>query len=161
MHMCGGQPGRAPEILSIRWKNTEQGGVRNIFIEDGIVAFVTTYHKGYRSSNDIKIIHRYLPREIGELLVYYLWLIRPFHEKLQFQVDGKSSSSPFLWGDGKKIEHRRWTGPRRDRKGEEEVEPMKWTSERMRHIMKEASMRWIGVKLHISAWRQISIAMSR
>ena len=38
---------------------------------------------------------------------------------------------------------------------------MKWTSERMRHIMQEASMRWIGVKLHISAWRQISIAMSR
>jgi hypothetical protein len=31
----------------------------------------------------------------------------------------------------------------------------------MRHIMQEASMRWIGVKLHISAWRQISIAMSR
>jgi RecQ family ATP-dependent DNA helicase len=162
MHISGGQAGRAPELLGIRWKNTEQGGVRNIFIEDGLVAFVTAYHKGYRSSGNIKIIHRYLPREIGELLVYYLWLIRPFHEKLQFQVDGKPSSSPFLWGNGKKIEHRRWTGPKRYRKGqEEEVEPIRWTSERMRHVMQEASMRWIGEKLHISAWRQISIAMSR
>ena len=46
-HICGGQPGRAPELLGIRWKNTEQGGIRNIFIEDGLVAFVTGYHKGY------------------------------------------------------------------------------------------------------------------
>ena len=72
MHICAGQAARAPELLGIRWKNTEQGGVRNIFIEDGLVAFVTAYHKGYRSSDSIKIIHRYLPKEIGELLVYYL-----------------------------------------------------------------------------------------
>jgi len=57
MHICAGQPGRAPEILGIRWKNTEQGGIRNIFIEDGLVALVTGYHKGYRSSNNIKIIY--------------------------------------------------------------------------------------------------------
>ena len=96
MHMVGGQAARAPELLGIRWQNTEQGGVRNIFIEDGLVAFVTTYHKGYRSSGNIKIIHRYLPREIGELLVYYLWLVRPFHEKLQFQAQGKRCHSLFV-----------------------------------------------------------------
>ena len=71
-HLCGGQPGRAPEVLGLRWKNTGQGGTRNIFIENGLVAFVTGYHKGYRSSGNIKIIHRYLPREMSELLVYYL-----------------------------------------------------------------------------------------
>jgi hypothetical protein len=126
-----------------------------------LVAFVTTYHKGYRNSGNIKIIHRYLPREIGELLVYYLRLVQPFYEKLQFHVNRKSCQSAFIWGDGKKIEHRRWTGPKRYRKGIDEAAPVKWTSERMQHIMQEASMRWIGVKLHISAWRQISIAMSR
>src|SRR5277367_3923289 len=89
MHISGGQSARAPELLGIRWKNTEQGGVRNIFIEDGLVAFVTAYHKGYRSSNNIKIIHRYLPQEIGEVLVYYLWLVQPFYKKLQFQANGK------------------------------------------------------------------------
>ncbi|KAK6610433.1 hypothetical protein H4I95_03492 [Botrytis cinerea] len=102
MHVCGGQPARAPELLGMRWKNTAYGGVRNIFIEEGLVAFVATYHKGYRSSGNIKIVHRYLPREVGELLVYYLWLVLPFWEKLQFQMTGKPSSSPFLWGDGKK-----------------------------------------------------------
>jgi hypothetical protein len=78
MHLCGGQPSRAPEILGLRWKNTTHGGVRNIIIEDRIVAFVAQYHKGYRSSGNIKITHRYFPREVGELLVYYLWLVCRF-----------------------------------------------------------------------------------
>lgn len=53
-------------------------GARDIFIEDSLIAFVTTYHRGYRSRGDIKIIDQYLPREVGELLVYYLWLFLPF-----------------------------------------------------------------------------------
>lgn len=191
MHLCGGQPARAPELLGMRWKNTAYGGVRNIFIEEGLVAFVAQYHKGYRSSGNIKIIHRYLPREVGELLVYYLWLVLPFWEKLQFQMTGKPSSSPFLWGDGQKKEHRQWTGPKRkqpkpaekddvpeEREGESEGEdgnknrqqtrllsqrqPRTWTSERARKILKEAAKRWMGVDgLNISGYRQIAIAISR
>ncbi|KAF7174542.1 hypothetical protein CNMCM5623_007766 [Aspergillus felis] len=38
---------------------------RNIYIEDGMVTFVTAYHKGFHASNDVKIIHRYVPRELG------------------------------------------------------------------------------------------------
>jgi hypothetical protein len=40
-----------------------------MFIEDGMVALVMQYHKGYQLSGDIKIIHQYLPREVGELLI--------------------------------------------------------------------------------------------
>jgi hypothetical protein len=72
MHIAGGQPARGPEILSIRHSNTIKGGHRNIFIEDGMVVFVTRYYKGYNVSSDVKIIHRYLPREVGELVVWYL-----------------------------------------------------------------------------------------
>lgn len=74
----GGQPARAPELLGMRWKNTASGGIRNIFIDEGLVSFVAIYHKGYRSSGNIKVINRFLPREVGELLVYYLWLVVPF-----------------------------------------------------------------------------------
>jgi hypothetical protein len=66
----------------MRWKNTTYGKVRNIFIEEGLVVFVATYYKGYWSSRNIKIVYRYLPREVRELLVYYLWLVLPFWEKL-------------------------------------------------------------------------------
>jgi superfamily II DNA helicase RecQ len=160
-HLCGGQPARAPELLGLRWKNTSQGGTRNIFIENGLVAFVTGYHKGYRSSGNIKIIHRYLPREVAELLVYYLWLVLPFHEKVQWEAHQKRHNSAFLWGGSQKIEHRQWTGPRFQKEKVMEGEEEGWTSERMRKIIQAASMRWIGVKINISAWRNIAIAISR
>jgi superfamily II DNA helicase RecQ len=163
-HLSGGQPGRSPELLGLRWKNSEQGGIRNIFIEDGLVAFVTGYHKGYRSSGNIKIIHRYLPREVGELFVYYVLVVSPFHEKLQVNRENGKRGSAFLWGHSQKIEHRRWTGPRRDRKeknAEEDHLDQGWTSERMRRALQDASMRLIGVKIHISCWRNSAIAISR
>jgi hypothetical protein len=69
MHIAGGQPARGPEILSIRHSNTIKEEHRNIFIENSIVVFVTQYHKEYNVSSDVKIIHRYLPREVGELVV--------------------------------------------------------------------------------------------
>lgn len=40
-----------------------------MFIEDEGSVFVTRYHKGLQVSGDVKIIHRYLPREVGELVV--------------------------------------------------------------------------------------------
>jgi hypothetical protein len=72
MHIAGGQPAQGPKILSVRHSNTIKGGHRNIFIKDRMVVFVTRYHKGYNVSGDVKIIHRYLPREVGELVVWYL-----------------------------------------------------------------------------------------
>jgi hypothetical protein len=57
VHMTAGQPARATEILSVRHSNTIKGGHRNIFIEDGMVVFVTRYHKGYAVSGDVKIIY--------------------------------------------------------------------------------------------------------
>ena len=67
----------------MRHINTVSGHYRNVFVEGGIVSIVTTYHKGYSTTSNIKIIHRYLPKAVGELLVYYLWLIQPFCRKLE------------------------------------------------------------------------------
>jgi hypothetical protein len=72
MHVSGRQPARGLEILSVQHSNTVQGGHCNVFIEDGMVVFVTRYYKGYNLSGDFKIIHRYLPREVGELVVWYM-----------------------------------------------------------------------------------------
>jgi hypothetical protein len=43
-----------------------------------MVVFVTRYYKGYNVSGDVKIIYWYLLREVGELVVWYLWLVLPF-----------------------------------------------------------------------------------
>jgi superfamily II DNA helicase RecQ len=227
MHLTGGQAARAPEIISIRHQNSSNGGVRNIFIDDGLVLFVTAYHKGYEYSEKAKLIQRFLPREVGELLVYYLWLALPFFETLQVVVDGVYELSAFVWGD--EISHSRAEedGVKGSERGRSRVERTDmigvaeesergrsrvertdmigvaeelergnqqtgreaegaqannirqrdrrelectkenrpqfkaWTSERMRKIMQQESTKRMGVRLNISAWRQISIAIAR
>ncbi|CAM1507673.1 Fc.00g073140.m01.CDS01 [Cosmosporella sp. VM-42] len=47
MHMTGGQPGRATEVLELQIWNTMNGGIRNIFIHKGIICFITIYHKRF------------------------------------------------------------------------------------------------------------------
>ena len=78
IYLAAGQPPRGTEILSLRYINTLYGHYRSIFVENGIVGTVASYHKGYSIVGSTKIIHRYLPKEVGELLVYYLWLVLPF-----------------------------------------------------------------------------------
>ncbi len=99
VHMTSGQPGRSTEISGIRFVNTANGGVRNILAHDGMMCFVTSYHKGFRSTGQAKVIHRYMPREVGELLVWYLWLILPFWQQVQGIVKEADVCSPFLWAD--------------------------------------------------------------
>ncbi|TPX16410.1 uncharacterized protein E0L32_012428, partial [Thyridium curvatum] len=99
MHMLGGQPARSTEILGLRMWNTANGGVRNIFVHKGMVCFVTMYHKGFRRTDTIKVIHRYLPREVGELLVWYMWLVLPFWQQVQGRIKQQHVRSAFLWAD--------------------------------------------------------------
>jgi hypothetical protein len=80
--MTGGQPARGTELLTLRWRNSVHCEIRNIFIEHGLVSFVTSYHKNYSTSSSTRLIHRFLPPEVGELLVYYLWLVVPFCRRM-------------------------------------------------------------------------------
>jgi hypothetical protein len=141
MHITGGQPARGPEILSVRHSNTIKGGHRNVFIEDSMVVFVTRYHKGYNVSGDVKIIHRYLPREVGELVVWYLWLVLPFQQRLEALVWEKEAVSSHMWPA--------------DPSGR------KWTTERLREALKRESQIGIGQELTIAAYREIAIGISR
>ncbi|KAK4982079.1 hypothetical protein LTR50_007840 [Elasticomyces elasticus] len=141
MHITAGQPGRGPEILSIRHSNTVRGGHRNIFIEDGMVVFITRYHKGYSLSGDVKIIYRYLPREVGELFVWYLWLVLPFQQRMEALVWKKDAVSSHMWPA--------------DPSGK------RWTSERMRKVLKRESRAGLGQALTIQSYRDIAIGISR
>lgn len=111
MHMLGGMPARAWEIIEIRHTNTAYGGVHNIMVDRGMVVFVTLYHKNYCSTDQVKVIHRYLPREAGELLLWYLWLVLPFWQQVQGMVKEAAERSAFLWAD--EIVRRGGTRPRR------------------------------------------------
>ncbi|KAI1522763.1 hypothetical protein PtrSN002B_012141, partial [Pyrenophora tritici-repentis] len=101
IHMTGGQPPRGTELIGLQHSNTAQGQHRGIFLEEGLISTVTSYHKGYNITGSTKIIHRYLPKEVSELLVYYLWLILPFWQQLDILVyKRKDPHSTFLWPKG-------------------------------------------------------------
>jgi superfamily II DNA helicase RecQ len=175
MHIIGGQPARASELVGMRFANTKQGGLRNIFIDRGMMVFMTTYHKNYQSSGRMKIIHRYLPREAGELLFRYLWLVLPFWQAVQAVTEKADQLSPFIWSDAAQKEERK-DEDSEQREGLERQDEgyicdsseyrtvhrgKQWTSERMRKVMQKQSEKWMGVRLNISAWRHIAIAISR
>jgi superfamily II DNA helicase RecQ len=122
----------------------------------------------------MKIIHRYLPREVGELLLRYLWLVLPFWQAIQSVTEQADQLSPFIWSDAieKKEEKEKEKDSEVDSsvdEGYESGEPdfktmhrsKQWTSERIRKIMQKYSEKWLGVRLNISAWRHIAIAISR
>ncbi|KFX97205.1 hypothetical protein O988_04964, partial [Pseudogymnoascus sp. VKM F-3808] len=97
-HFTGGQPCRAPSILSFRHRNTSNGGIRNIGVEHGTMFYAPRADKNYMQTGNMKIVHHWLPREVGELTMYYLWLVLPFWEKVQISVDPGFRGSPFIWG---------------------------------------------------------------
>ena len=140
-HITGGQPARGREIVTIRVCNSMRGQTRNIFIEDGMVVFVTQYHKGFSHKGSIKIIHRYLPRTVGALYVYYEWLVRPFQTLIEAEVWDQYEISPFMWPA--------------DPQGK------KWDTPRMTQAMFQSSRAAMGVEMGSQGWRDICIAISR
>ena len=61
-------------------------------MDNGLVSFVTSYNK-----TGVKVIHRFVPREVSELVVYYLWLVQPFVRALQKMVFDQKEYRAFIW----------------------------------------------------------------
>jgi hypothetical protein len=59
------------------------GHHRNLFMGGVMDSTVTTYRKGHSTTGNTKVFHRYLPKGVGELLIYYLWLVQPICRKLE------------------------------------------------------------------------------
>jgi superfamily II DNA helicase RecQ len=145
VHLCCGLPPRGSEILSCKHSNTPNSR-RNFFIEDGMVVFVTEYHKGYSISGSTKIIHRYLPREVGELFVYYMWLVLPFEQIITINELQGQELSPFMWtldsaGSG----------------------PHRFKSQDLTKLLQCESVRYMGVlgRLGLASYRHCAVAFSR
>ncbi len=154
IHITGGQPARGPEITGLQHSNGVKGRRRNIFIEqntpfsegsnwlnpEALVVFVTQYHKGYSISGKEKIIHCYLPCMVGELYVYFDWLVRPFQKGLDVLSCEDNGLSVLVWP----MDH----------------EGKIWDTPRMTRVMERGSRRWMGVPFGVRAWRELAIGIS-
>ncbi|KAJ2450367.1 hypothetical protein GGF42_004506 [Coemansia sp. RSA 2424] len=72
IHISGGQPARAPELASIMLRN-DQISRRSAYAKRDTLCVATTYHRGLSQHE----IAHYLPKELAQLILQYLVLIRP------------------------------------------------------------------------------------
>lgn len=79
IHIWGGQPGRGPEMATLKFCDTQQL-IRNMFVFDGGVLLITDRDKN-RSIRDLgRKVARFLPERVSWMVVAYIvWLI-PFEE---------------------------------------------------------------------------------
>ena len=188
-HVTGGQPARATELLTVRWRNSDRNALRNIFIEDGLVVFVTQWHKGRSASGAELWISRYLPAEVGRIVVYYLWLVMPFLADLNRLTRDLSWPTPdigsFLWpatlheaaeyGPGCKKRppsqyHRPaktpkgWEVPSRRNSSSQDLPPKDldkpWDPAMLRDGIR-LYLGALGAAIGILVWRHLAIAISR
>ena len=186
VHLAAGAPARATSLISIQTENGPQGrGQRGIFIDNGMVDIVTGYDKGTSMSQKVKIIHRYVPREVGEVVVRSIWLLNPWVRQLQAMVRGQTDFSAFMWepkpeedwkadedadegledgneeGGESERENQEWSD------GEDELEEQPknvdgfWDTDRVRRVLRRETRKRIGVGIGVSDWRHAYPAIQR
>jgi hypothetical protein len=137
VHITSGQPGRRSEITTIRHRNgTLQD--RNIFVADGQIMTVVRYHKSQSQWDKPKIVPRFLPPQLGQVMAIYLVYIQPFREYLTLQVL-QGNYTDYVWSDAQ--------GP--------------WETDRLTRVLKRETAKRLGVKLHTLDYRHTAVGIGR
>ena len=137
IHWTGGQPARGTEITSIRFKNGFMQD-RNIFAIMGHMAVVVRYHKSQSQYGKPKVVPRFLPSRVGQLLAVYLSYVQPFREYLNVQARG-SGWTDYLWAN----EH----GP--------------WETDRLTRALIRETEKRLGTRLTTHDYRHQAISIGR
>jgi RecQ family ATP-dependent DNA helicase len=109
IHIGYGQPARAEELATVMIKN-QVNGMRGIYWSRGQLMIVIGYNKTRSTNGKDKLIARFLPEEVGDLLVKYLTLVRPAEAFIaeQIECDGFENYEKMLFTDYE----RAWDGKR-------------------------------------------------
>ena len=137
MHLGSGQPARKPEYLGMRWCN-KASDKRNLFVHDGYVLFILTYHKSLAMSNASRWPVRFLLPTVGELLVRYLVLVQPFRIWLKEEVSIPEDVSEYLWSHGAEA----------------------WTENQMTKILASETKAVLGIRINVQSWRQMAAGIA-
>ncbi|KAK0929261.1 Vacuolar protein sorting-associated protein 26 [Friedmanniomyces endolithicus] len=147
-----------------------------------MVVFVPGYHKGYKMGRRVKIIHRYMPREVGEVMVYYLCLVELFVPSLQVIARRQCDFCPWMWqarpeakwapgedaaeererGEAAALEEDAWSDAEEDWLSgvvpqTVEAAPRNvdgfGNPDRVRRVMYRETEAWSGVRTGVAMWR--------
>ena len=137
MHTAGGQPARGTEVTTMRHRNGFMQD-RNVFVVDGQAMFVTRYHKSQSQWDRPKVVPRFLPPRVGQLLAVYLAYVQPFREYLIVTVLG-GGWTDHLWADVR--------GP--------------WESERLSRVLSRETQTRLGTELNLRDYRHAAVSIGR
>ena len=130
-HIKGGQPGRGPEVGSIKVSNGIYSA-RGIYIINSRVYLVTTYDKARKRRGNTEFIVRCLPDDDSQIMAQYLVWIRPFARALDHR------ESEYLFGD--------LQGP--------------WAGEQLSQELGRVTRKHLGVYLPGSGWRHVAVGIA-
>lgn len=130
MHFTGGQPGRSPEVGSIKVQNSTTSN-RNLFIINGRVAVAMAYDKSQRLREKTQYIFRCFPDRLSQVIIQYLVYLLPFTRVIS------KTQSEFLFSDQQ--------GP--------------WIQDQLSRAVAVATTKHLGVRLTVASWRQVAIAI--
>jgi superfamily II DNA helicase RecQ len=137
VHVTGGQPARGTEITSIRFRNGFQQD-RNVFAIQGHMVVVTRYHKSQSQFDKPKVIPRFLPWRVGQLLAIYLAYVQPFQQYLTVKVKGLGRSD-HIWANE--------YGP--------------WGTDRLTKVIVRESSKHLGTRLTTLDYRHVAVSVGR
>ncbi|SLM37315.1 Zinc finger, C2H2 [Lasallia pustulata] len=141
-HVWAGQPGRGPEMMTIRYHDTQQL-IRNVFVIAGQVSIITDRDKSRAIRGLGRKVARFLPTRVGKMVVAYIaWLI-PLERMLQAQTkiqEVPESLDAYMWKDAK-------CGA--------------WGTEQLSEQLALLTGKGLGVPLKVSDYRHVAIALGR
>jgi hypothetical protein len=137
VHIMSGQPGRGSEITTIRHRNGLLQD-RNVFVVDGDMMIVVRYHKSQSQWDKPKIVPRFLPPQLGQVMAVYLTYLQPFQEYLEVQVLG-SSIRDYVWANDKGA----------------------WGTDRLTRVLERETGKRLGVRLHTLGYRHTAVGIGR
>jgi len=117
------------------WRNTQRR--RSITLCHERVVIHVRYHKGQQQTGRYKDNIRFLAQPIGDLLLDYIVYVMPLRQIFLRQQSPKALLSPFLWEKNGKV----------------------WADGQLSRHLGEASARACVPRLHVSNWRQMTVAI--
>lgn len=138
VHVSSGQPARGTEVTSLRFRNGVANH-RNVFVTDGRVMTVTSYHKSMAMLDMPKMVPRFLPWRLGQIAVIYLTHVRNFAELLSIQVQYGQGWSEYIWADA--------NGP--------------WETQKLTDTMKQETGKRLEAKLQVQSYRHAAVFLGR
>ncbi|KLP12887.1 Uncharacterized protein LW94_14400 [Fusarium fujikuroi] len=143
-HIWGGQPGRGPEIATLKHCDIEQLP-KNIFVFDGQVVIITDRDKskGLNGGTGGRKVARFLPECLSRMMVAYIAWLLPF-EKVLHRLGGirgpSDSLDPWIW---------------------KSAEKGIWDTAILSKQLALVSGVEIGARLTVSSYRHVAVEMGR